>query len=224
MQRKAVVLFCMLFAVAAVSSVSQNRKTDPRLKNAFRRPAANGWTFVHLEGTPPEIGYQHGYLLASEIREMKEIAGLELKHDTEKDWAFFRNAARDMMWPHIEQEYREELQGITDGVNAHGVQLDLWDIVALNGLLEWGYYVKEYNKKLKHPFSQTLVAQEHCSAFVATGSYTRDGKVIIAHNNWTGYLEGPRWTIVFDIAPAKGYRILMDGLPGDSSPATTISA
>jgi hypothetical protein len=214
MQRKAVVLVCILFAVVAVSSVSQERKTDPRLKNAFRRPAVNGWTFVHLEGTPPEIGYQHGYLLASEIREMKAIAGLELKHDTEKDWAFFRNAARDMMWPHIEQEYREELQGITNGVNARGVQLDLWDIVALNGLLEWGYYVKEYNKKQKIPFPKTLVAQEHCSAFVATGSYTRDGKVIIAHNNWTSYLEGPRWTVVFDIAPGKGYRILMDGLPG----------
>jgi len=149
MQRKAVVLVCILFAVVAVSSVSQERKTDPRLKNAFRRPAVNGWTFVHLEGVPSEIGYQHGYLLASEIQEMKTIAGLELKHDTEKDWAFFRNAARDMMWPRIEQEYREELQGIVNGVNARGVQLDLWDIVALNGLLEWGYYVKEYNKKQK---------------------------------------------------------------------------
>ena len=94
------------------------------------------------------------------------------------------------------------------------MQLDLWDIVALNGLLEWGYYVKEYNKKQKIPSPKTLVAQEHCSAFVATGSYTRDGRVIIAHNNWTSYLEGPRWTVVFDIAPAKGYRILMDGLPG----------
>ena len=214
MQRKAVVLVCILFAVVAVSSVSQERKTDPRLKNAFRRPAVNGWTFVHLEGVPSEIGYQHGYLLASEIQEMKTIAGLELKHDTEKDWAFFRNAARDMMWPRIEQEYREELQGIVNGVNARGVQLDLWDIVALNGLLEWGYYVKEYNKKQKIPSPKTLAAQEHCSAFVATGSYTKDGKVILAHNNWTSYLEGPRWTVVFDIAPAKGYRILMDGLPG----------
>jgi hypothetical protein len=49
---------------------------------------------------------------------------------------------------------------------------------------------------------------------VATGSFTTDGKVIIAHNNWTTYLEGARWTIIFDIAPAAGHRILMDGLPG----------
>jgi len=55
---------------------------------------------------------------------------------------------------------------------------------------------------------------EHCSAFVATGSYTKDGKAVIAHNNWSTYLEGERWTIIFDIVPARGYRMLMDGLPG----------
>jgi len=64
---------------------------------------------------------------------------------------------------------------------------------------------------------------EHCSAFVATGSYTKDGKVVIAHNNWTGYLDGERWTIVYDIVPAKGYRMLMDGLPA-SSTVPTISS
>jgi hypothetical protein len=49
---------------------------------------------------------------------------------------------------------------------------------------------------------------------VATGSYTKDGKVIIAHNDWTSYLEGARWTIIFDITPNNGQRILMDGFPG----------
>ena len=49
-----------------------------------------------------------------------------------------------MMWPHIEQEYREELQGITDGVNAHGIKIDLWDVVALNAAEEWDYYVRQW--------------------------------------------------------------------------------
>ncbi len=214
MHGKATLLFCLLFIAVAVSSLSQDQKADARLKKSFRRPDANGWTFVHLEGIPSEIGYQHGYLLASEILDMKKLAELELKQGSEKEWAFFRSAARDMMWPHIEQQYREELQGITDGVNARGVKLDLWDVVALNALLEWDYYVKEYNKQHKILSPKSLAAAEHCSAFVATGSYTKDGKVIIAHNNWTSYMEGTRWTIIFDIAPAKGYRMLMDGLPG----------
>jgi hypothetical protein len=49
---------------------------------------------------------------------------------------------------------------------------------------------------------------------VATGRYTRDGRPVIAHNNWSGYLEGSRWNVIFDIRPAAGHRILMDGMPG----------
>jgi len=41
-----------------------------------------------------------------------------------------------------------------------------------------------------------------------------DGKIVIAHNNWTGYMDGSRWTMAFDIKPANGYRFVMDGLPG----------
>jgi Phospholipase B len=207
-------LFCLMLCAVTVSLLSQGRQTDPRMKDATRSPARNGWTLVHLQGTPAEIGYQHGSLLAAEILEMKGVAELELKHDSKKDWTFFRRAARDMMWPRIEQEYRDELQGIADGVNARGVKLDVWDIVALNGLLEWPYYTKVYDKQHKTKAPGSLVPGDHCSAFVATGTYTKDGKVVIAHNNWTSYIEGVRWTIVFDIVPANGHRILMDGLPG----------
>jgi hypothetical protein len=49
---------------------------------------------------------------------------------------------------------------------------------------------------------------------VATGRFTRDGRPVIAHNNWSGYLEGSRWNVIFDIRPARGHRILMDGMPG----------
>ena len=45
-------------------------------------------------------------------------------------------------------------------------------------------------------------APGNCSAFIATGSYTKDGKIVIAHNNWSRYAEGARWTIIFDIQPA----------------------
>jgi hypothetical protein len=36
----------------------------------------------------------------------------------------------------------------------------------------------------------------------------------MAHNNWTSYWAGQRWRIIFDIAPAAGHRMLMDGFPG----------
>lgn len=204
----------LLAAIVLSASSSAHAGTDPKeLQGAFRRPEKNGWTYVHLQGTPREIGYQNGYLLAPEIEDMLKVVMLESKHDYQKDWAFFRDAAQAMMWPHIEAEYREELQGIAEGAAAHGVKIDVWDVVGLNAATEWGYYVKQYDKE--HRIKTTALAvPEHCSAFVATGSYTKDGKVVIAHNNWSTYLEGERWLMIFDIVPAKGYRILMDGLPG----------
>jgi Phospholipase B len=204
----------ILLIALALPSLAKDGADDPRLKHSFRGEQKNGWTFVHLEGRPAEIGYQHGYLLAAEIEDSLKVFQFETTHDNNKDWPFFRDAARTMMWPHIGQEYREELQGIVDGANAKGVKLDLWDVVAMNASMEWEYYTKQYDKEHGVQSAASMVAPEHCSAFVATGSYTKDGKVVIAHNNWTSYMDGQRWRIIFDIVPAKGARMLMDGLPG----------
>jgi len=214
MRRTKIFLLSLMIVVTAFMVSCRGDRTDPRLKRGFRLPEANGWTLVHLEGAPSEIGFQHGYLLATEILEMQKINALELSHDHGKSWDFFRAAARDMMWPRIETRYRQELQGITDGVNARGVKLDLWDIVALNGVLEWPYYLKTLEKKPGMNPAPGSAIPGHCSAFVAVGSYTRDGRVVIAHNTWSPYLDGERWTIIFDIVPGQGFRILMDGLPG----------
>jgi hypothetical protein len=198
--------------LACLAASRQDSATLPELQGAFRLPEKNGWTYVHLQGTPHQIGFQNGYLLAPEIDDMLKVVILEAQHDYKKDWAFFRDAAQNMMWPHIEQEYREELQGIADGAAAHGVKIDVWDVVGLNAETEWSYYNKEFDKQ--HGVKTASSVPEHCSAFVATGSYTKDGKIVIAHNNWSTYLEGERWIIIYDIVPAKGYRMLMDGLPG----------
>jgi hypothetical protein len=215
-------LFILLAGICAVSlganpkSKSKTQDSnDPRLAGAFRRPANHGWTYVHLTGTPSQIGFQNGYLLAAEIDDTLKAEKLLLTHDEKKDWEFFRDAAQSMMWPHIEAEYREELQGIADGASAAGVKLDLWDVVAMNGAEEWGYYVREYDKAHGVKTSESAsAAGDHCSAFVATGSYTKDGRVVIAHNNWSSYLDGERWTIMLDVSPASGYHFIMDTLPG----------
>jgi hypothetical protein len=208
------VLSSLLLLLLAVSLVSREPQVDSRLKNSYRRPEKSGWVFVHLEGTPGEIGFQHGYLLAPEIRDALKVTTLELTHDNDKSWGFFRHAAQETLWPHIEQQYRDELQGIADGANAHGVKLDVWDVAAMNATMEWSYYVHDYNQRNKIKSPPSVTAPDHCSAFVATGSYTKDGRVVIGHNNWTQYLDGERWTVIFDIAPAKGYHFVMDGYPG----------
>jgi hypothetical protein len=174
-----------------------------------------GWIVVHLQGTPAEIGFQHGQLLAAEIADTVAVIKLENTHSTQRDWEFFRQAGKTMLWPHIDSEYQQELEGIAKGVQSKGVQLDVWDIVALNGGIELPeYYVPWLNKTQKAANAPHILPSGRCSAFIATGSYTKGGKIVIAHNNWSSYAEGARWTVMFDIQPEHGHRILMDGLPG----------
>ena len=188
---------------------------DPRLKSSLRRPEQNGWIYVHLEGKPAEIGFQHGYHLAPEIEDAQKVVALELTRDTKRDWQFYRDAAQKMLWPRIEAEYRDEINGIAEGLKARGVKLDLWDVVATNAWLEFPYYSNWLAKqKAATGNPHTAPIAERCSAFVATGSFTKDGGIVIGHNSWTNYLDGERWNIIFDIVPEKGHRIIMDGFPG----------
>ena len=201
-------------SAAAKGGQARGKLADPRLNPAYRFEKG-GWVYVHLEGTPGQIGFQHGYLLAPEIADAFEAVKLQDTHSTKKDWDFFRKAAHEMLWPKIDQECQEELEGISEGLKAHGVLMDIDDVVALNAFEELpDYYVPWYNSQHKVASAPHLVSPGNCSAFVATGSYTRDHKIVIAHNNWSGYLDGERWRIIFDIAPRHGNRILMDGFPG----------
>lgn len=207
-------LLLMAAALGAAPPAARLPQTDARLKKSFRRPDQNGWIYVKLEGSPAEIGYQHGYWLAPEIDDVLRVISVGMVHDSKKNWPFFRTAAEKVLWPHVEAQYREELKGIVEGARAHGSKVDLWDVVALNGWLELSpYYTNWYDKQHKIADAARPVP-EHCSAFVATGSYTKDGKPVIAHNAWTEYKEGSRWNIIFEIVPNQGHKFIMDGMPG----------
>lgn len=207
----------VLATTASAAPKSQSSK-DTRLAGSYRFERG-GWTYVHLQGSPAQIGFQHGYLLAPEIADFYRVFRLEAEHSTQRDWRFFRQAGRTLLWPHIDAEYRQELKGIAAGVAARGINLDLWDIVAMNSNQELrDYYVpwldRNQRASTRIPTRSVPRPPGNCSAFIATGSYTKDGKIVIAHNNWTSYAEGSRWVIVFDIQPTHGHRILMDGAPG----------
>ncbi len=204
-------------AMAATIAAARERAAagDARLQGASRFEEG-GWIYVHLEGDPGAMGYQHGYLLAPEIEDAFAAVSAGMMHSTERDWQFFRKAAREMLWPKIDAEYQQELQGIVEGLRARtGSKLDVDDIVAFNGFEELpDYYVPWLNKREKAANAPNLKSPGNCSAFVATGSWTKDGQIVMAHNNWTSYMDGERWRIIFDIAPRNGYHILMDGFPG----------
>ena len=206
-------VFCAgLLAVAGFCAASSQDSQDARLHGGFRNPAKDGWIFVHLEGSPSAVGFQHGYLLASEIEDSKRAIELSTTHAVNHTWAELRSVAEKYFWPKVPDEYREELQGMQEGLKAHGSKLDVIDLVATNAYMEYSYY---WDKARRNEAKGVpLHPGEHCSAFVATGSYTKDGRIVIGHNNWTDYLTGSRWNIIFDIAPASGHHLIMDGMPG----------
>lgn len=200
-----------LGAGLGASAVPASR--DPRLEGSYRFSRAR-WIYVHLEGTPSAIGFQHGYLLAPEIEDAFKTVVLTNLRGTGKDRAFFRKAARDL-WPKIDAEYQEEIEGIHKGLAARGVHMEFDDVIWLNAMEELSdYYVPWYDAQHKSAELIQILPSGHCSAFVATGSWTKHGEIVIAHNCWTSYLHGERWNIIFDIAPTRGHRILMDGFPG----------
>jgi hypothetical protein len=211
--RLAALLLLATTSVAAFAAAS-SPAPDPRLEGAYKFNKG-GWTYVHLAGTPEAIGFQHGFLLTKEIEDNLHVYSVEAVNLDKRPWEFFREAGKTVLWPKLDPEYKAELQGIADGLKAQGSAVDLWDVVAMNGDEELtGYYLPWVNAKEGKPNPKAAVAPGKCSAFIATGSATKDGKIVIAHSNWSPYAEGERWTVVFDVVPEKGYHFLMDGTPG----------
>jgi hypothetical protein len=186
---------------------------DPRLRRATRAEQ-DGWILIHLEGPPADIGYQHGSLLAPEIDDvLKTLAGL-MKGSSGKDWDFLREVAQHVFLPKLGEEYHAEIQGIVQGLRSRGYRYDLLDLVVLNAWMElaW-YYLPELAEKEKAG-SGINKTPGHCSAFIATGTMTKDGRIVMGHSNWVDYAVGSRWRIAWNIYPTKGHRMVMDGLPG----------
>jgi hypothetical protein len=180
------------------------------------RSEKNGWIVVHLEGSPEVIGYQHGYLLANEIMDLRGAMSMLNEKTTGRSWDFYRNESTGMFWSKTPEEYQKEIDGIVAGVNkklGEG-KIDRKDIVAMNSILEMSWYYVPWLNSIGKPNPPDPTPPGHCSAIAATGSWTKDGKIVMAHNNWVEYVIGQRWNIILDIIPEKGNRIVMDALPG----------
>ena len=60
------------------------------MKNSSRTER-NGWISIHLEGAPEVIGYQHGFLLADEIIDLRGAMSMLNEKTTGRDWTFYRD-------------------------------------------------------------------------------------------------------------------------------------
>ena len=164
------------------------------------------------KATRPLSGSSTAFFSGPRFEDSKRAIELSATHEVKHNWSDLRHIATTYFVPRLPDEYRQELTGIVEGLNARGSKLDLVDLVAMNAYMEYPYYYGEAEKRDAKGLPKKV--PEHCSAFVATGAYTKDGRIVIGHNNWTDYLTGNRWDIIFDIAPSSGHHFIMDGMPG----------
>ena len=191
---------------------------DDLLSNSCRIDV-NGWTFVHSAGDPYQVGFQNGSLLGSEIVDALEAVKLIGERGYKRNWKFFCENAMNLFWSKLSEEYRQEIQGIVDGVASNNVRnIHLRDVVALNSYFDMVSYHYWLKSKESKPISP-LARAEHCSAFIATGEKT-DGQVVLAHNTWFQYLPGARYNVILDISPKNGKRFVMQTMAGTISSGT----
>ena len=157
------------------------------------------WKHIVVSGTPYEIGYKHGKSLKSFFTTVDRVLKYLVKSEFKISFKQFMNDCKRLLHPAIKlPEYtfiKEELQGISDGA---GVSFD-W-LVAWNGYLSMAtYYEKPHIR---------------CSAFVAVGSATVDGDILMAHSTHSDYRSGRLFNIIMDVEPDRGSGFRMQTAPG----------
>jgi hypothetical protein len=110
----------------------------------------------------------------------------------------------------------EEMEGIAEGCTAGGTPVDVDEIVSWNNYytLTGSWYPNSIeDTSNKSSGGKEGGAKDKCSAFIAVGDYTKDGKIVVAHNSFNTFIEGQFQRYILDINPTKGYRFIMQTNP-----------
>lgn len=192
------------------------------------RKTLNGWDYIKIEGTPMERGTQHGKLLADRIVKSIEQEKKLLFLNTGMEWDYFKEHAvklwGDKFLSYDYVEYYHEMLGIAKGVAEvlPDSGIDWTDILTWNGYEELADYW--FPTVAASAYSQlggcftgkhfTAGSPDRCSSFIATGSYTQDGRIVAAHNSFVPFEIAQSMNVVIDITTEKGERLIMQAQPG----------
>jgi predicted secreted protein len=208
--RGLLVLLLLTGSGAALSPAHAQENTPASSYEQGYRFESNGWIYLHIEGDAYDRGFQHGYLLAPEIEQILTNTKALTYWNTGMEWDFFVEHAVEMFVPWADEELLQEIKGIAAGAKDAGVDVTWEDILTWNGYEELTGYWWPNEEAGKYAQAD----QDHCSAFIATGSMTKDGGVVMAHNSWDTFTDGQNMNVILDIAPTEGNRIIMQSVPG----------
>ncbi len=167
----------------------------------------NGWMVVRLHGGPFRVGFQNGYLSGQSAHYYVLVdlgaPGSAYRRQSE-------TIAREFVWPLIPTQYRKELRGIAAGMHAAGYRRDsLWDVVAANDWADQPCYATLLGRGSAPAVARAAAAATRarkggCSAFIATGAATADGRPVMGHNTWSAYDQNFMYNIMFYVYPSHG--------------------
>jgi hypothetical protein len=169
----------------------------------------NGWKYISIHGKPKDRGYAYGYLCAKQFKEIQNTLKFLMMEAYGKDWDFFINEVSSEFKEMTKRDFLElyeEMEGIANGLNDAGTKTTIDEIITWNFYCSIPYW---YSTVSDSHTSKEGGAQDRCSAFMAVGDWTEDGKIVCAHNSFTDFIDGQYSNIVLDIKPEKGHRIIM---------------
>ena len=180
-----------------------------------------------------------GQLLSKEIKEAISYLKFNLYDNYGLPFDFFIEVSNFFFKKKIQENYpelMEELKGILNGANKVGAGITLDEIILWNNAASLDYPLsklqeylddvpeikRKYGNILKNLSSgaQEGGSNDKCSAFMAVGDYTKDGKICCAHNSFDGFVSGQFYYCIIDSNPTKGNRMIYQGAPGYISSQT----
>lgn len=169
-----------------------------------------GWKVIHIYGKPYERGFAHGYLLFDELRNTIKLFEFMIKEYIKVSLRKYLRVSNRLIKPVLKNnfpEFYEEIQGISAGAKRKGLHISVDLLIGWNSYMSLYSYFKE-GAPLK------------CSAFIATGSATKNGDIIMAHNTHTNLPEGFKHNIILYITPSTGHPFVMQTSPGQIASVT----
>jgi hypothetical protein len=163
----------------------------------------HGWKRISVYGNATERGYSHGASLSDNLAELMNIFPQILKKSLNMSLDDYVNLANKLARKQFDEmckEWSQELEGMVAGALSKNV------IVSIEFLFAWNMYLSIDSNPLPKP--------QHCSAFIATGDATRDGKIVMAHNTHCEYSLAQFQNILQYVFPDKGHPFVMQTGPG----------
>ena len=95
----------------------------------------NGWKYISIYGKPKERGYAYGYLCAKDFKEIQTTLKFLIMEAYGQEWDYFIKEISDGFKDMTEKDFPElyeEMEGITEGLNAAGTKTNIDEIIAWN--------------------------------------------------------------------------------------------